>query len=76
MAISSNKKISPKEYLDFEKGSENRHEYYYGKLFKLNSESKTSLKINNNLLLKWDNLLEEQKLILTSKLPFLKSTIV
>ena len=64
MVISSNKKISTKDYLELERASEHRHEYYFGTIFQMNSESKTAIKINNNFVSKWDSVLEKQKLIL------------
>ena len=41
------------EYLELEKVSEVRHEYYYGKLITMPGESKTANKIANNILAEW-----------------------
>jgi Uma2 family endonuclease len=41
------------EYLELEKNSEIRHEYYFGKLIELPSDSKNCNRICNNILLIW-----------------------
>lgn len=49
----ANKKYSVAEYLELEKNSEIRHEYYYGKLIKMPRESKQANLFANNLLVNW-----------------------
>jgi Uma2 family endonuclease len=49
-----------KEYLELEKNSEVRHEFYYGKLITLLGESRIANQISKNILKKWDDSLEVQ----------------
>ncbi len=48
------------EYLEFEKNSEIRHEFYYGKLIEMPGESRIANQIVKNILKKWDDVLEAQ----------------
>ncbi len=48
------------EYFEFEKSSEVRHEFYYGKLIEMPGESKTANKIANNIIAEWRKPLLEQ----------------
>jgi Uma2 family endonuclease len=48
------------EYLELEKNSEVRHEYYYGKLIEMPGEAKNANRIAKNILLNWNNNLESQ----------------
>ena len=47
------KTYTVEEYLELEKNSETRHEFYYGKLIEMPGESKTANKIANNILAEW-----------------------
>ena len=51
---------SVKEYLELEKNSEVRHEFYYGKLITMPGESRIANQISKNILKKWDDSLETQ----------------
>jgi Uma2 family endonuclease len=53
---------SVKEYFEFEKNSELRHEFYYGKLIEMPGEAKKANRIAKNILLKWNDVLERQGL--------------
>jgi Uma2 family endonuclease len=48
------------EYLELEKNSEVRHEFYYGKLITMPGESRVDNQISKNILKKWDDSLEAQ----------------
>jgi Uma2 family endonuclease len=52
---------SVKEYLELEKNSEVRHEFYYGKLITMPGESKIANRIANNILAEWRKPLLNQK---------------
>jgi Uma2 family endonuclease len=54
------KLYSVKEYLELEKNSEVRHEFYYGKLITMPGESRIANQISKNILKKWDDNLEAQ----------------
>jgi Uma2 family endonuclease len=47
------------EYFEFEKNSEVRHEYYYGKLIEMPGESKIANNIANNILEVWRKKLKQ-----------------
>ena len=57
---SGNKIYSVEEYFEFEKSSELRHEFYYGKLIEMPGEAKKANRIAKNILLKWNDALDEQ----------------
>jgi Uma2 family endonuclease len=48
------------EYIELEKNSEVRHEYYYGKLIEMPGEAKNANRIARNILLNWNEKLEKQ----------------
>ena len=48
------------EYFEFEKNSEVRHEFYYGKLIEMPGEAKKANRISRNILLNWNEILEQQ----------------
>lgn len=54
------KTYTVEEYLELEKHSETRHEFYYGKLIEMPGESRIANQISKNILKKWDDSLEEQ----------------
>jgi Uma2 family endonuclease len=54
------KKYTVTEYLELEKISEVRHEFYYGKLIEMPGESKTANRIAKNCSRWFDDQLEEQ----------------
>jgi Uma2 family endonuclease len=47
------KKYTVEEYFEFEKNSEIRHEFYYGKLIEMPGEAKIANNIANNILEAW-----------------------
>lgn len=51
---------SVEEYLELEKHTEVRHEYYYGKLIPMPGEKKKANIIANNILVKWRDVLLKQ----------------
>ncbi len=51
---------SVEEYFEFEKNSELRHEFYYGKLIEMPGEAKKANRIAKNILLKWNDALDAQ----------------
>jgi Uma2 family endonuclease len=56
----SERLYTAKEYLELEKNSEVRHEFYYGKLITMPGESRIANQISKNILKKWDDSLETQ----------------
>jgi Uma2 family endonuclease len=54
------KTYTMEEYLELEKNSEVRHEYYYGKLIEMPGEAKNANRIVRNILLNWNEILENQ----------------
>jgi Uma2 family endonuclease len=58
----SEKIFTVEEYRAFEKTAELRHEFYYGKLIEMPGEAKNANRIAKNLLLKWNDALENQGL--------------
>ncbi len=54
------KTYTVEEYLELEKNSKTRHEFYYGKLIEMPGESRNANQISKNILKKWDDTLEEQ----------------
>jgi Uma2 family endonuclease len=56
----SEKIYTVQEWLELEKTSEIRHEYYYGKLIKMPGEAKQANRIANNIVKKLDDLLLEK----------------
>jgi Uma2 family endonuclease len=48
------------EYIELEKNSEVRHEYYYGKLIEMPGEAKNANRIAMNIFRKWVDNLEKQ----------------
>ena len=54
------KTYTVEEYLELEKNSETRHEFYYGKLIEMPGESRIANQISKNILKIWDDSLEEQ----------------
>ena len=60
------KTYTVEEYLELEKNSETRHEFYYGKLIEMPGESRIANQISKNILKIWDDSLEEQGYFLQS----------
>lgn len=56
----SDKIYTVEEYFEFEKNSEVRHEFYYGKLIEMPGEAKKANRIAMNIYRKWIDSLEEQ----------------
>ena len=48
------------EYFEFEKNSEVRHEFYYGKLIEMPGEAKKANRIAMNIYRKWIDSMEQQ----------------
>ena len=66
VTAASEKLYTSEEYFEFEKSSEVRHEFYYGKLIEMPGESRLANQIAKNILKKWDDVLEEQGYFLYS----------
>ena len=60
VATAIEKTYTVNEYLELEKNSEERHEFYYGKLLTISGESRIANQISKNILKKWDDSLESQ----------------
>jgi Uma2 family endonuclease len=58
--VNLGKAYTVEEYLELEKNSEARHEYYYGKLIEMPGEAKKANRIAMNIHRKWVDRLEEQ----------------